>query len=296
MTRSLRAAFIVAAIITIPLASAAAQDTLQQAVRLVLRYDPNTKPGVVVLRVAGAAGDSVRAILQRDFDYGDRINVIAGDEAGLPDSPTAGKNGTYPLFAKLGAHGIVQATITAAGVHVALHDVSQQKVVRVRDFALSGNVNSREWRMSVHNVADDVEGWISGTRGIASTRVAYIQGVRNGRLYVVDSDGARCQAHSQVSAGGLNHQEMVVQYANLARPGHLGIGTEPVGPSVRSGPRSQGNIVSDAEALDKTGRHHGTDALGPQRIGLPFFRDGEVEPSQGQRVTPGALVHGPGAH
>jgi TolB protein len=190
MTRFLRAAVVVAASITIPFATAPAQDTLQQAVRLVLRYDPNTKPGVVVLRIAGAAGDSLRAILQRDFDYGDRINVIAGDEAGLPDSPTPGKNGNYPLFARLGAHGIVQATITAAGLHVALHDVSQQKVVRVRDFEISGSVNSREWRMSVHNVADDVEGWVTGSRGIAATRIAYIQGVRNGRLYVVDSDGA----------------------------------------------------------------------------------------------------------
>jgi TolB protein len=44
--------------------------------------------------------------------------------------------------------------------------------------------------MSVHNVSDELEAWITGVRGIAATRVAYIQGVRNGRLYVIDSDGA----------------------------------------------------------------------------------------------------------
>src|SRR6185295_641053 len=121
MKRFLRAAFVVAASITIPFASATAQDTLQQAVRLILRYDPNTKPGVLVLRIAGTTGDSLRAILQRDFDYGDRINVVAADEGGFPDAPTAGKNSNYPLYAKLGAVALVQATPTATGLHVAVH-------------------------------------------------------------------------------------------------------------------------------------------------------------------------------
>ena len=186
MTRLLRAATFLAAIILVPIGAARAQDTT----RLVLRYDPNTKPGVLVLRIAGAMGDSLRAILQRDLDYGDRINVVAADENGFPDTPTAGKNGNYPLYARLGAAVLVQSTPTAAGLHVAVHDVAQQKVLRVKDFPVTGEPNSREWRMSVHNVSDELEAWITGTRGIAATRVAYIQGVRNGRLYVIDSDGA----------------------------------------------------------------------------------------------------------
>src|SRR6476659_6290690 len=186
MTQLLRAALLVAAITTIPIMGAAAQDTL----RLVLRYDPNTKPGVLVLRVPGVNGDSLRAILQRDFDNGDRINVVAADETGFPDSPIAGKNGNYPLYAKLGAVALVQATATATGLHVAVHDVAQQKVARVKDFAIDGAPNSREWRMSVHNVSDELEAWITGVRGIAATRVAYVQGVRNGKLFVIDSDGA----------------------------------------------------------------------------------------------------------
>jgi TolB protein len=190
MTRLLRAALLVAAIITIPATHVAAQDTLQQAVRIGLRYDPNTKPGVLVLRIPGVTGDSLRAILQRDFDNGDRINVIAGDETGFPDAPTAGKNSNYPLYAKLGAVALVQVTPTATGLHIAVHDVAQQKVARVRDFSLTGAPNSREWRMSVHNVSDELGAWVTGERGIAATRIAYIQGVRNGRLYVIDSDGA----------------------------------------------------------------------------------------------------------
>ncbi|HUQ82542.1 MAG TPA: hypothetical protein VM076_15440 [Gemmatimonadaceae bacterium] len=190
MTRLARAALFVAAIILVPFARGAAQDTLQQAVRIGLRYDPGTKPGVLVLRVPGTGGDSIRAILQRDFDNGDRINIIAVDEGGFPDAPTAGKNGNYPLYAKLGAVALVQATPTANGIHIAVHDVAQAKVARVRDFTLDGAPLSREWRMSVHAVSDELEAWMTGVRGISATRVAYIQGVRNGRLYVVDSDGA----------------------------------------------------------------------------------------------------------
>lgn len=190
MTRLLHVALFAAAFILVPFERGAAQDTLPQAVRIGLRYDPGTKPGVLVLRVAGTSGDSIRAILQRDFDNGDRINVVAADEAGFPDTPTAGKNGNYAVYAKLGAIALVQATPTATGLHVAVHDVTQAKVAGVKDFVLSGAPNSREWRMSVHMVSDELESWITAVRGIAATRIAYVQGVRGSKLYVVDSDGA----------------------------------------------------------------------------------------------------------
>lgn len=41
-------------------------------------------------------------------------------------------------------------------------------------------------RMSIHHVSDDIESWITGRRGIASTRIAYVQ---SGVIRVVDSDG-----------------------------------------------------------------------------------------------------------
>lgn len=189
MTR-FRSAALLAVLAVAPVTRAAAQDTLSGAVRLTLRYDPGTKPGVLVLRVPGSSGDSIRAIIQRDFDYGDRINVIAAEESGFPDTPVAGRNGNYPLYARLGAVALVQATPTATGLHVAVHDVAQAKVARVKDFALDGSPNSREWRMSLHAVSDELEAWITGVRGIAATRIAYVQGVRGSQLYVVDSDGA----------------------------------------------------------------------------------------------------------
>ena len=46
-------------------------------------------------------------------------------------------------------------------------------------------------RMSIHHVSDEVESWITGKRGIASTRIAY---VHNGLIRVVDSDGENDKA------------------------------------------------------------------------------------------------------
>ena len=57
----------------------AAQDNASRGVRIGLTYDPGSKPGVVVLPVTGTAGDSVRAIVQRDFDFGDRVNPVVLD-------------------------------------------------------------------------------------------------------------------------------------------------------------------------------------------------------------------------
>ena len=191
MTRSTRSLLLLAALtLVLPWARALAQDPPPETVRLSLRYNPGTKPGVLVLRVAGVTGDSVRAIIQRDFDYGDRINVIASAETGLPDTPTGGRNGNYALFARLGAIALVQASPTATGLHVAVHNVADGKVERVKDFSLEGAPNSREWRMSMHAVSDELEAWITGVRGIAATRIAFVQGARNGRLHVIDSDGA----------------------------------------------------------------------------------------------------------
>ena len=62
---------------------ARAQDTTH-AVRIGLTYQAGTKPGVVVLAVTGAWGDSIQGIIARDLDYGDRVNVI-----GLPGTPAA---------------------------------------------------------------------------------------------------------------------------------------------------------------------------------------------------------------
>ncbi len=47
--------------------------------------------------------------------------------------------------------------------------------------------SARDYRLAVHTMSDQIEQWLTGTRGIAATRIAYVQGKN---LHVVDSDGA----------------------------------------------------------------------------------------------------------
>ena len=51
-----------------------AQDTTK-GVRIGLRYDPSTKPGVLVLPIPGSAGDSLRAILER-VNHGESQSIV----------------------------------------------------------------------------------------------------------------------------------------------------------------------------------------------------------------------------
>ena len=179
----------VALLLTLPGQGLVAQDTTHRGVTIGLTYDPASRPGIAILPITGSAGDSIRAIIQRDFDYSDRFTIVPLD-ASDPSTfrgKTPGADLNYPLFARLGAAAIIQATVGDASLHVALHDVAKGSVINVVDFPLAGRSNTRDWRMSVHGVADEVERWITGLKGIAQTRIAFVSGQR---IHLVDSDGA----------------------------------------------------------------------------------------------------------
>jgi TolB protein len=191
MTRLHRAALLILNVLAavVP-ATVRAQDTVVKWVPLNGVYDPRRdKVSIVVLPINGAFGDSVRKIIQRDLDNSDRFSVIAVDSADpnvlKAQGAAAGLN--YPLFAHLSAAVVVQITPVATGLHVALHDVPGAKVLNVNEFPLSGAGLSRDWRLGVHRVSDEIERWITGARGIASTRIAYVRGTS---MRIVDSDGA----------------------------------------------------------------------------------------------------------
>jgi TolB protein len=160
-----------------------AQDTTR-GVRIGLQYDPGTKPGVVVLPSRGAGADSIRAIVQRDLDFSDRVNVIALDAAAA-DQIARGAN-SWPILAKLGAAASVQITPTATGFHLAVYDIAKQTTALVRDYPAPAMTEMRGWRAALHRLSDDLEESMTGTRGIAATRIAFY---RDRRLWVVDSDG-----------------------------------------------------------------------------------------------------------
>lgn len=185
---------------TIATSSVDAQVDTARGVRIGLRYNPGSKPGIVVLPIQASAGDSIRAILERDFDYSNRMAVLTlGSNSGALTAPAGGSRQgfNYPVFAKLGAAAIAQVTQTAAGVHVALHDVTRGTVVNVQDFPVTGAPLSRAWRQEIHGIADQIEEWVTGSRGIARSRIAFIRG---NVVRFIDSDGQEEHALPVVGA------------------------------------------------------------------------------------------------
>ncbi|HEY9226933.1 MAG TPA: hypothetical protein VIP11_09820 [Gemmatimonadaceae bacterium] len=166
-----------------------AQDSTFKGITLNGVYDPTKdKIAVAVLPIPGTIGDSVRAMIQRDFEFSDRFTIVRVDTTDMAAlrSGAAGKL-NYPLFARLAAIAVVQITPVPTGLHVALHDVATSQVVHVGEMPLATAVFSRDWRMGVHRTSDEVEQWMTGKRGIAATRIAYMRGQA---IRIVDSDGA----------------------------------------------------------------------------------------------------------
>ena len=249
-------------------------------------------PAVVVLQIDTSAGDSTRTIIQRDFDFGDRIQPLVLDSITLADIWKPGdRRINFAPLAQTRANFVVRVRPTASGLHVEVFDLPRgrlrqedyfrlpklppNRLAAVRDslagvlarragattdalaaaestrdslakaatkpvplkttrdranarraqavrdslgreldrremtlranatrdtarmdsvltrFVLRDSVardsSARERRLGIHVVADEIERWITGTRGIAATRIAFIDGTK---LKIVDSDGA----------------------------------------------------------------------------------------------------------
>jgi len=213
---------------------AGAQDTTgaPQGVRIGLTYAPGVKPGVVVMPVDRSPGDSVRRILERDFDYSDRLTVISLDSTTLAGLRPQRGRFNYPLFGRLGAAAIVVTTPIPTGYRVTVHDVAAARVLRADDFTITPARNSPEWRMAIHGVADEIERWLLGRRGIAQTRILFS---RRGRLHMIDSDGANMRQVASVGdalSPSWHPNGNIIAYASLS-PG----GTRVVLQDLRTGSR-----------------------------------------------------------
>ena len=145
-----------AALLLVAPLALAAQDTTARGVRIGLTYDPGTKPGVVVLPVSGLAGDSLAAVVARDLDLGDRINVIALDAASARAAARAG-GPNWALLARLGAAAAVQVTPIASGLHLAVYNVGTRQTALIRDYPAPTVSDTRAWRVAVHGLSDDLE-------------------------------------------------------------------------------------------------------------------------------------------
>src|SRR5690348_3623306 len=99
----------------------AAQDT----VRIVGRYDPSIRPGIVVLPANGL--DSARAIIARDLDYSDRFEVISLPDGGSAPTGADGKI-NYPLYRTLRASLAVELAGQGGNVTIRIHDLAAEQV------------------------------------------------------------------------------------------------------------------------------------------------------------------------
>ena len=80
-------------------------------------------PAVVVLQIDTTAGDSTRTIIQRDFDYGDRMQPLILDSVTMADIWRPGSRRiNFDPIAQTRANFIVRGLPTATGLHVEVYD------------------------------------------------------------------------------------------------------------------------------------------------------------------------------
>jgi TolB protein len=175
----------------------AAQDTLRppDGVRVGIEYRPGVRPAIVML--PGRGLDSARAIVGRDLDYSDRFDVIAlsPQDSGAFAANAGGRTINYALFRTLGAEFAVEVVPDGPGATVRLHDILQGTVRHEQRFTIPPGFDVR-FRLAVHQVADELVRWITGTPGYAASQLLFLV---DRKLYRVDSDGSGV---TQLSAPG----------------------------------------------------------------------------------------------
>ena len=186
-----RAALWAVAVLALPGGLAAQDTTAPAGVRVGITYTPGTRPSIAVLVAAGAALDSVRAILGRDLDYSDRFEVVAPPAAAAALGADGSPN--YRALNALGTDFAVSVVPSApadprarGAIDVLLHDVRSGAVKNRLTLHLA-DASAEALRRAVHRAADEVVEWATGAKGIASSVIYY---VADGKVWRVDPDGA----------------------------------------------------------------------------------------------------------
>jgi len=81
-------------------------------------------PAVVVLQIDTTEGDSTRTIIQRDFDFGDRVQPLILDSVTMADIWRPGdRRINFGPLAQTRASFVVRGRPTASGIHIEVYDM-----------------------------------------------------------------------------------------------------------------------------------------------------------------------------
>lgn len=160
----------------------------QDVIRLGITYRAGARPGVIVLARTGL--DSVRKIVERDLDYSDRFEVAFVADSAAPQQGDL----NLGIWRQYGLAWAIELIPVSGGVEARLHDLRGDSL-RLR---VQRGIDPRGMgpdRLAIHRLSDELVGAISGTPGIAATRILF---QRSDAVWMIDSDGAN---PTQVSRG-----------------------------------------------------------------------------------------------
>src|SRR5437763_12267769 len=101
-------------------------------------------PAVVVLQVDTTPGDSIRTIVQRDLDYGDRVQPLLLDSATLADIWQPGQRSiNFAPLAQTRAGYVLRIRPISTGLHVEVYDATRGQLRQEANFRLPKTPASR---------------------------------------------------------------------------------------------------------------------------------------------------------
>ena len=186
MPSPLRRALLLAALLTLPLAAARAQLTIE------IVGGAGTAIPIAIVPFEGEAGFplAVSGIVQADLERSGLFRQV--DVGGISPRPARAEDVRGDLFRARGADAVVVGTMQPLGEGRV--DVRYALVDPVRGGTLASTryvVAQSQFRATAHKIADEIYEKLTGDKGVFSTRIAYVakQGPRY-QLVVADADGA----------------------------------------------------------------------------------------------------------
>lgn len=165
-------------------------------IRMEVIYQSSGAPGILIPPIVAedsllAFAETVRGIIRRDLNYSNQFALLSAT------APVSGDSVDYPAWEASGSHYVVLGRIDReAGrevLKVRVYDVKKKERIANSSFVLPEPWENN-FRLAVHEVSDKIVEWLTGTPGVAATRIVFVN--RNGdkgELYSIDFDGENLQ-------------------------------------------------------------------------------------------------------